>query len=741
MPSQDGQHSDNTASLSTVPSADKALPPSPTKPQGQAQANSSQMLPTVPATSLRPHILSPTPDEFLLTTGTTNSEPGVGIFINMDGEMCRSTINFERYPVDLVVGSEDTDGSSQDQVTTGISQGYVLAVIEGSEHRKGGSGIEIQRLDGEIEEIWGHKAWIPVPPVKADLGEGQRDNRRVGIRKLHTACEISSDELSKTLQLVRLHLPSHSLISSDQAPIHGQDLVVKGSTASLSRDGIVQASNDNNSHLRTDRESPGSPEMSRLREEEQFARRFSKQRSHLVVWTGNQVWSIVRNPLALRLEAMLEMAISRPAREGLVDRQKVIGLLDSIRDQDPRTETQFLSLGYIRQKASLVLFTNLIDMLSKGAILTADEKRLTEESLLEGAVDPRVLMAMVPLVRGDIAEGQGGIWVHGGVHSHVQPYISSSGGPMQSENGSQDFNEEFLQIIRGYLSAWRQKKGFGSIADEKEVFESVDGGLLHVLLQLDQKGDQGHVKGSSVRAELYAVVRKGVDCFDRAVLLLEQYQRLYVLSLLYHSRKLSRNVLSTWKRILEGDLVEGDEFVDGENVMREYLAKIRDAGLVQEYGTWLARRRPSLGVLVFIDEKSRVRFEPVKVIEILKSGAPDALREYLEYLVLNKNVCTTKGPFFGLRGLTENRCRNTPMISFLVTLTAYFLSYKAQNKPAPSSLNHMKPIVLFVRRGQHIANSSPRTPSMRDGGKIVFTSYSSSEAARVRFLDTTCHLR
>ncbi|KAI9791404.1 MAG: hypothetical protein M1816_003972 [Peltula sp. TS41687] len=633
--SQDGQHPGGDASHPANLSSDKPLPPPPANTQGQTETNSSQTAPTVSSTALRPHILSPTPDEFLLTTGTTNSEPGVGIFVNMDGDVCRSTINFERYPVDLVLDSEETDTNSHDQGSAAVSQAYVLAVVEESDHREGAIGIEIQRLDGEVEEIWGQKAWLPVAPAKGDLSEGQSIEGRVGVRKVLTACEISSKELRMALQLVRLDLPSHRSIGFQQTLADEKGVVAQEQQEKPPKDKIVQASNQEKALEHIDADLSESRDMPRLREEEQFARRFSMQRSQLIVWAGNEVWSIVRNPLALRLEAMLDMAITQSAGEDLVDRQKVIGLLDSIRGQEPRTETQFLSLGYIRQKASLLLFINMIASSSKGVSLSGDEERLTEESLLEGAIDPRVIMAMVPLLQQDIVEGQGGIWVHGGVRSYIQHHICSGDVLMRSQNGSEEPKEDLLHILRRYLSAWRRKKGFGSIADEKEVFESVDGGLLHVLLQLD--GKNGH-KGNGVRPELYSVVRTGVDCFDRAVVLLEQYRRLYVLSLLYHGRKMSRNVLATWKRILEGDASEGDEFVDGENVMRDYLAKIKDVGLVQEYGTWLARRQPSLGVLVFTDERSKVRLEPAKVIEILKSGAPDALREYLEHLVLNKNV-------------------------------------------------------------------------------------------------------
>ena len=38
---------------------------------------------------LGPHILSPTPTEFFLTTGTSQTDPGVGIFVDLDGEVVR----------------------------------------------------------------------------------------------------------------------------------------------------------------------------------------------------------------------------------------------------------------------------------------------------------------------------------------------------------------------------------------------------------------------------------------------------------------------------------------------------------------------------------------------------------------------------------------------------------------------------------------------------------------------------
>ena len=50
---------------------------------------------------LKPHILSPFASEFMLTTGTAESEAGVGLFVNLDGDVVRGTVDFESYPEDL----------------------------------------------------------------------------------------------------------------------------------------------------------------------------------------------------------------------------------------------------------------------------------------------------------------------------------------------------------------------------------------------------------------------------------------------------------------------------------------------------------------------------------------------------------------------------------------------------------------------------------------------------------------
>jgi hypothetical protein len=76
---------------------------------------------------------------------------------------------------------------------------------------------------------------------------------------------------------------------------------------------------------------------------------------------------------------------------------------------------------------------------------------------------------------------------------------------------------------------------------------------------------------------------------------------------------------------------------DGEQRVREYLIKINNQGLVQEYGIWLSNRNPKLGAQVFAEDKGRApQFEPNHTITILREEAPGAVKYYLEHLVFNK---------------------------------------------------------------------------------------------------------
>ena len=557
-----------------------------------------------PHALLKPNISSPIASEFLLTTGTALNEPGVGIFVNCDGDVVRGTLEFSQYPSTIVIDGSDplasnTPGSLEDD-----QEGYVLATTKRTLHGLEQNGLEIQRWDVTSEG----KTWLAVPEVshavKENSNASSTDNT-VGLAMTLTVQEIRFPEVGNRLRSRRLKI--------SRSP--GNEVA-----------GIV----DNRQSDLTSQNSREDSEIARDQQEDDFARRLGMKRTHVVTWSGSSIFWVVRNPLALRLDFVIDKVLDA-SRESRLDQNRLVKIMRDIHNQEARTETDFLSLEYIRQKISIILFADL-------ATSRLDvNQHVNEHLFVEGGLDPRVLLSMVPLLRDDIVEGPKGIWIHAGLVALMERQLSVSSITLEPDeilSRPEDF--DLLGLTRRYLTIWRQRKGFGSIADETQVFSTVDAALLHVLLYQDQQTLGGPGGSSTVRAELYAIVDNDVDCFDRAVELLERFRRLYVLSRLYQRRKMAGKVLATWRRIIDGEHDDGGELVDGENEVRKYLVKIRDLSLVEEYGTWLAKRNPTLGVQVFTDDQSRVKLSPHQVVQLLRSRAPDAVKEYLEHLVFGK---------------------------------------------------------------------------------------------------------
>ncbi|KKA18261.1 TGF beta receptor associated protein 1 [Rasamsonia emersonii CBS 393.64] len=578
-------------------------------PPPEAEANKQKPLPPAPKqtlTRLKPHIVSPTPSEFLLVTGTEETEPGVGMFVNMDGDVVRGTIEFQRYPDAVVIdGADEVD---QTRPNSNQQEGYVLAIVNADdENGNPRKCLEIQRWDVDSGEAERQKHWVEIPASK-----DTRTNH-VGIRHTTGPSQLNFYELGELLRMVRLRIPKMGPPTPLEDP----------TKASIER-------------LRKEKELFESQDLiDRNREEATFAHGLGNIRSSLIVWSGNRIWRVLKNPLPLQLDDALQRAQTwEGARYKSVDREFIVSLTQSIKDTEPRTEAEFLGLEYIRQKAGLLLFADLLSMnpedQTEAAILS------TEEVLMESNLDPRLILLLIPFLRDEALQGPQGIWVHGGLAQVAEFYLEQFA---ESKRVPQVPDDAVLNMVKRYLFAWQRKRGYGSITDETFVFDSVDAGLLHLLLEQDAKGFRESRPSPTVRAELNRLADSWKGNFDRAVTLLEQYNRLFVLSRLYQSRKTAGKVLQTWRRIVEGEKDDDPEItVSGvEMQMRKYLVKIRDAQLVEEYGSWLAARNPNLGIQVFSDDSSRVKLEAQEVVRLLKKRAPNAVQDYLEHLVFSKN--------------------------------------------------------------------------------------------------------
>ncbi|KAI0897690.1 hypothetical protein F4806DRAFT_459567 [Annulohypoxylon nitens] len=622
---------------------------------------------------LKPLIVSPTPEEFLLVTGTGPLEPGIGMFVNLDGDPTRPTIEFDRYPKEIVVDGGSTDPSSSRTSLGPEDEGFVLASM-GRDFPDGVHyGLEIQRWDADVAEGEVAKHWLEPPNVGSVVSPQQS----IGIRSLRGTQDTSFSEIVDKLCRRRFKPFSTGGLDASTMSLRTVDSRTASSMERLSKEKeLFERDTDSSGEDFL----PDSWQATRNAEEQEFARRLAGTTARLAVWSGKNIWWAIRNPLILRLDAQLEATVTASDQASSI-RQNIFTILNSFRGQDATSELEFLTFSYIRQRAGILLLTSFLK--SEETPFSEPELRTMEEILVDSLLDPRVVLSLVPGVRNEVIETQRGIWIFGGVKSTAEEFISTRDFDKDTSTLSA-LSQPVLHFLRRFLAAWRRKKGFGSIPDEHEVFRTVDAALLAVLLELDKHSSSGPAKARSVRADLYELVDTGVDCFNRAVTLMESYHRLYVLSRLYQSRKMVADVLATWKRIIEGERDDGGELADGEQRVREYLSKISNQALVQEYGIWLANRNPKLGVQIFAEDKGRApKFEPSQVVQLLREKAPDAVKYYLEYLVFGKGhtVYVNELIMYYL-DIVITRLRTSPEHREVVKST--YAAYRALHPPKPT---------------------------------------------------------
>ncbi|OAQ99948.1 hypothetical protein LLEC1_00862 [Akanthomyces lecanii] len=598
------------------PITDKALPDVPSDPQARQSSDMSR-----PA-ALRPHIASPAPEEFLIVTGTSPEEVGIGMFINLDGDITRPTISFEKYPEQVVVDGGSANLPSSQSGLAEDDDGYVLASLD-LETRDGARfGIEIQRVDAG-SDVHPEKQWLFATSLESD--------GPYGIRSLLGSDETQFEEVVDKLSEKRFSsFPSP--MSASAASLKSLDSRTAGSMERLSKE---QELFERNLDSQDDDSLPDGWETTRVSEGEEFARRLAKVSTKLVTWSGDKIWWTVRNPLILQLENALGATSDSQLLPDKLNKDAVFGTIARIRSREAKTELEFMTFRYMRQKAGILLLSALLLAPPHKELADAETNAL-EEIFTDSQLDPRVVLSLIPEVRNEIIEGRNGIWIYGGVKKVTEMILCSDQFEAIAKNSIGNLESRTLHFLRRFLAAWRKMKGFGSVPDEREVFRTVEAALLLVLLELDRRAPEALGRHSPVKIELHELVDKGVDCFDRAIDILESHRRLFILSRLYQSRKMSGDVLATWKRIVEGEPDAGQEFQDGELRIKDYLAKISNQSLVKEYGVWLARRNPKLGVEVFAEHKSKAAFEPTQVVEILRDEAPMAVKHFLEHLTFGK---------------------------------------------------------------------------------------------------------
>ncbi|KAJ5361803.1 hypothetical protein N7541_002647 [Penicillium brevicompactum] len=601
-------------------------------PDNQSPTNDNvKPLPPLPPSTkqgskrLQPHVVSPTPSEFLLVTGTEETEPGVGMFVDMDGEVVRGTINFHRFPKSVVIDTNQDDQIFQSSEET--KEEFVLAIIEDEEDGKTRTRLEIQRWYDDPGEIERNRKWLEIP------SPGEAESAQVGLRHTLSASSFELNAIGQLLRMIRLKspsLPPHVAVADSRT---------HASIEHLQKEKELFESPDVTDSEGSKKSDGQTQEAQRDAEEAKFAHGLGKIQSGLVMWSGSQIWRVLHNPLIIQLEDTLQKAqeTADDSEHTVLQRDAVTNLLLSIQGTEPKTESEFIGLSYVKQKASLMLFGDILSMQPEERSSAAIDE--TEKALVAGNLDPRLALLFIPLLRCEVLQGPQGVWIHAGLSTITEQYLQQVSKIGVETSGFDASRNPILNMVKRFLLSWQQKRGYGSITDETFVLDSTDAALLHLTLEQDAYLTPDQRAASPTRSELNKLVDNWKGNFDRAVMLLETYKRLYVLSRLYQSQKMSRNVLKTWRRIVDGETDAGGEVsANGvETQMRRYLVKIKDVQLVEEYGSWLAGRNPELGIQVFADNASRVRLEPADVVALLKERAPNAVQVYLEHLVFAKN--------------------------------------------------------------------------------------------------------
>lgn len=568
-----------------------------------------------PVQPLKPHVLSPFPNEFMLTTGTSMFEPGVGIFVNTDGDVSRGTIEFDCYPQAVIVCN------FVDRETTAVDNDDELSVVALIDRAQSGSQVrclQVLRLGADAEPAH-DKTFVAIDGDLRDIAEDHAGLHRALSNQSHTFTE-----LAELLQAVRYRPFSVHKASSDTDPR------TKSTIDRLEQETALFETHASGS------ESP-SPEYDekRSKEEYNFVIRMGRTTSSAMVWAGTGLWHVLANPLLLQLESQMLKTVQMTEHMydfTRVEIGQVLSFLGSLREREPQNEVEFLSIKYAQQKAATLLFLHLLSGLYNNGNLKAACK-LAENALVESELDPRVPLSLLAALAYEVLDGKTGMWIQRGIVDCLEDFRS----PVSTFEAAPT---ELWLMIRHYLTTWQEKRGAaGSISDEKAVFDTVDAALLHLLLYLDDATSNHEGQQAPIRAKLNNVVDHWKGDFDRAVTLLEHYKRLFLLSRLYQSKKSSRDVLQTWERICDGEKNHDD--VTAEHVyiqMRKYLPLLRDTSLVQKYSIWLAQRSPELGIQVLSDDNSRVKFVPADVVALLKHHAPGAVQLFLEHLVFAKNL-------------------------------------------------------------------------------------------------------
>ncbi|KAF9388781.1 transforming growth factor, beta receptor associated protein 1 [Podila verticillata] len=343
--------------------------------------------------------------------------------------------------------------------------------------------------------------------------------------------------------------------------------------------------------------------------------RISSVLARVLIAGKESVSALVTTPLILHADGLLR---NGRVEEALVLSEKTTATLSSDNLHSDRLQQE---LDYIYQKSGLIYL---------GETLFDDAFAL----LQRGKIDPRAVVALFPDVLqkpnllGDITVFVGVLELLKQLQSlpNIITKIMLKSGGDQGDEYKQMFLHNAKEVFQQYLVTYRKQHAHLKGAPNPAL-AAVDTALIGLFAE------------SGNREQLYTLLESHNSC---AMKLSEQKLiengRFYGLSLLYKSVKDYQGTLSIWKRLLTGEIVDGD-FRIGLQGMATLLLSIHDAALVTEYGTWVVEQDEEIGLKIFMpgDSKRAALFDSRALLASFKNTlSQNAIMTYLEYLVFQR---------------------------------------------------------------------------------------------------------
>lgn len=289
----------------------------------------------------------------------------------------------------------------------------------------------------------------------------------------------------------------------------------------------------------------------------------------------------------------------------------------------------FHELEYIHQKAGLIYFQR---MLFDDAI----------DNFKKGNIDPRVLLSFFPDYESRSSEVQvyAGLLSNIGNMEKVDAIIRTE--LLRSVDDEATLAElevivkaNAIELLRRYLTSFREKKGMASNTDDRDahsLFTVVEIALLRILLEMDV-GEAG--------GKLQAFFRDTVENPEEICNLLEENNQWIYLADLQAKTSNHKQVLTIWRKLVDGELTDTRYAHDGISKINDYLLNFGNDDLFWDFGLWTLRKDTSDGILLFLHaiDAQIVTFSATDVLNRLGSDSDRSVYiRLLEYLVLHQSA-------------------------------------------------------------------------------------------------------